>query len=524
MVGQELNALLLSQFSIKIENARKIVQRAAQNGFLATSAPLTFGKGQYVYLVNGLPFTKAIAASICKKYRPPVYRLIEALDMNNGIISYYEALKITASPEEDTSSKINTLPEILTLLSKLNFTYEYTDERLVKYIISKREGSELGGIIQDKLAEDHYFKMVRDCMFIPDIIRWLQVSNIIDNVYVRYRNKNKPSKGAEHNGHVFDAFAYTKTTGINTIVGKKAGIKEKQTCVLMDIVINRDYDLVDVDGFYNRVQIYLRSVKSGVRKAMPIVIYKCISKHAFNTLRSLGFMAFDLGSIFGSRVYEIMDKLNTIDDFQNLEKEEIEDAIESALSIMRESGQEDNLKAIKGALFEYLMYPILNVIFPKAQVYQGKQYKEKVNGMDEGYEYDYIIKSSQPNEIVVVELKGYAANRHVNLGSTDKRDRGSLKWFFERSLPFAKKQLAKEIGDGIPFKAAFITSGNFYDDGEAYLAILNSSSLKSRLINVSYDGTELLQLLKRYDETKTMETIKKFYTDIPEIDVELNKT
>jgi hypothetical protein len=524
MAGQDLRKVLVEHFNLLDDTGRKILQRAALNGFITTSAPLTFGNGQYVYLITGEEFTASIITKICKQYRPPIYRLLRNIDLNNGITSYYEALKITSSSDDITSTKISTLPEILSLLVQLNLCYELTDENEVKYIISKREGKELSEMEAGVLMQIHFSKMVMDCVFMPDILRWLKQSNIIDNYLIKYRNKKRPSLGAMHNGHMWDAFAYTKTTGINPIVGKKADSVEKQTLVVIDIVMNREYDITDVEGLYNRVQIYLRSVRTGVRKVMPIVIYRSISDHAFNTLRTFGFMSFDIGSIFGSRIYEIMDKLNMIEDFEDLEKTKIQDAIEATLTTIRESGQEDSLKALRGTLFEYILYPLLTALYPNAQVYQGKQLSTKKDNDIEGYEYDYIIKSSHPQEIVIVELKGYSSNRFVSLGSTEKKDKGSLKWFFERTLPFAKNKYSQESSLGTPVKGVFITSANFYDEGLEYLERANLGTYKSKKINVFYDGKSLIKLLEDNDELKAKQTITKFYINTEQIDSQLRKS
>lgn len=524
IVGTELRGLLEREFSIQNSNtARKIIQRASLNGHIKTSEPLTFGKGQYIYLTPSQDLSFNIVMKICKIYRPPIYRLQKSLELNNGIISYYEALKITASTIETTSTKINSLASLIELLEKLNLVYEKIDENNVKYIIKTEIGKKLPEFIETSLIQTHFSKMVMDCVFIPDILRWLRLSNIIDNLNTKYRNKIKPSLGASHNKIMWDAFAYTKTTGINFYLGKKADSTEKQTLVVVDIVLNREYDDIDLDGLYNRIQIYLKSVKTGTRKILPIIIYKNVSIHTFNKIRSLGLIAFDLGSIFGSRIYEIMEKLNIVEDFENFEKTKIQDAIESTLITIEEAGQADSLRTLRGVLFEYILIPLMKNLYPNSQFYHSKHLSESnIQNEKEGYEYDYIIKSSSPQEIVVIELKGYIANRYVSLGSTNKKDKGSLKWFFERTLPFAKKKYKSEAETGTPIKGVFITSGNFYDDGISFLSEIKN--YKSKKLDVFYDRKKLLKLLEDNDELQAKNTIERFYINKEDIDLELRKT
>ncbi|MCX2476089.1 hypothetical protein OQZ33_17275 [Pedobacter sp. MC2016-05] len=72
------------------------------------------------------------------------------------------------------------------------------------------------------------------------------------------------------------------------------------------------------------------------------------------------------------------------------------------------AGQEDALRDLRGVMFEILMFPVLSSIYANAAATRGKTCSvTDADGKKEGYEYDYIFNSSHPQEIVVVELKGY---------------------------------------------------------------------------------------------------------------------
>src|SRR6218665_134407 len=267
---------LTSKYDVTPANARKILWRAVLNKTIKSSDPHTFGRGQFVYIYNEAEFGKQAVKKITEKLRPPVYRLLELMDQNDGIISYYEGLKITAAPLETSSTKADSLNDIFKLLSDLKIVYQKKDKNDVVYIIHKIGGYEQQTAVEEKLMANHFNKMVLDCSVLPDIMRWLRKSNIIDSVAM-YRSKKTPHIGMKHNNLVWDAFAYTKTTGINPTLGAFADVIEKQTMVALDVVLADDYSPIHLDAFMARIQIDRNSVKGDKRKILPIIIYKSCS-------------------------------------------------------------------------------------------------------------------------------------------------------------------------------------------------------------------------------------------------------
>ena len=102
-----LNKLLVDTFSVSTDNARQIVKRAVVKKAIKSSSPYTFGKKQYIYIYNEYELEKSSIKTITEKSRPPIFRLLKLMDQNSGIISYYEGLKITASPLENSSTKVS---------------------------------------------------------------------------------------------------------------------------------------------------------------------------------------------------------------------------------------------------------------------------------------------------------------------------------------------------------------------------------------------------------------------------------
>lgn len=503
LAGREISQGLVEQFGIEEPNARKILQRAAEDKTIDSTKPITFGKGQYVYMLPGKVLDIPSIKIICQRFRPPLYRIIDVMEQNDGIISYYEALKLSASPEERTSTKATPVDELIRILIDLNLATVETDENNVRYVVDKEA-------IDEKIYMSiHYSKMIEDCTFIPDILRWLRKVNIIDNLNTVYRNKSNPSKGAVHNGLPWDAFAYTKTTGINEVYGKQAKEVKNQTLVVLDIVMNREYSQSDLDGFLGRIQVNLNSVKEGKRKVLPIVFYKTISRKVQNTIASLGFMSFQLTTIFGGRMGEIIESVNRIQrSAGNAGEQHIATDLNSMLSVIKESGQEDNLSNLKGILFEFLLYPLFRAKYGNAGINHGKYLSKKnPDKSKEGYEYDFIIISENPKEIVVVEAKGYSPDNRIPVGRNDEKN--TLSWFFGKTLPFLKSIYAKEIAEGYKLKACYITSAQFYEDGMTFLD--KQSKFKSQHLEGWYDGSSLLQLFTGLELKTSRETLQKYY-------------
>jgi hypothetical protein len=272
-------------------------------------------------------------------------------------------------------------------------------------------------------------------------------------------------------------------------------------------VLSRSYNQIDLDGFLSRVQININSAKSK-RKILPIIIYKDIEDSVLNKAKKLGFIAFDIGSIFGRNIYRVVDNLYSIN--LNLDKLTSGDTIEETLEILETSGQEEALKQLRGALFEALLYPLIKRLYPNAEIYPGKiLYQKDEEGAKLSHEYDYLIKSSQPKEIVLIELKGYSSKATIDLGTYEEK--GTLKYFFNNAVPFAKTKFREEISEGKRLTASFITSGNYWADGLEYLTDLNEGRLKPSELNLHYNGTELLSLLEKYNFEHEVKTIKKYF-------------
>ncbi|MDM1451715.1 hypothetical protein HX060_17105, partial [Myroides odoratimimus] len=260
LVASDVIKHLMDKFNVLPENARKIIGRAVKQECIKSSAPYTFGKKQFAYLSVEHSLTKNDIKKISKENRPPVYRLLELMDQYGGIVSYYEALKITASPVDKSSTKVDSLDDILTFLMRLDIVQKTTYHNGVVFITYKEKtdiglSEELLSNTLEIKINNHFETMIADCILLPDILNWLKRSNIIDSEKVIYRNKTTPHKGGIHNNLVWDAFGYSSTTGIKTVAKKGENLIDKKTLIVLDVVLSHEYLDIHLDAFISRMQI-----------------------------------------------------------------------------------------------------------------------------------------------------------------------------------------------------------------------------------------------------------------------------
>jgi hypothetical protein len=505
--AKELHQIIIERFKTTPENSRKIVSRAVAKKIISSTSPFKFGNGQYVYFRNTYSLTFDDIKNIVEVSRPPVFRLLQLLEDNDGIISYFEALKITAAPHEESTSKISSLNDIIRLLDRLDLVYEKRDQNDNAFILLKLHRQVLSKYEEKNLMTAHYQKMITDCNLIPDILNWLTNSNIIDNLNLLYRNKNNPGLGIIHNNLYWDACAYTKSTGINPIFGAQADVTEKQTLVVLDVVLSTDYTHIHLDAFIERIQININSVKVSKRKTLPIIIYRDCSKEVFFTMRKNGIISFSISAIFGTKIIDIVKRISQLPLLLK-ENQNLDQSVESILKTIKSSGQDGALKDLRGTLFEYLMFPYLKFLYPNATFEQNKILKIK----DRKHEFDYIITSSHPPEIIFVELKGLRDGSFIPLGDNNKK--ATLVWFFKKSMALAKEYYKNRNDKNYAIKAIFITTADYWSTAMDFIEQMNNSSFQSQNSNVVIARKELLENLAKKGFNNEIRMIDKYYSKI----------
>ena len=95
-----------------------------------------------------------------------------------------------------------------------------------------------------------------------------------------------------------------------------------------------------------------------------------------------------------------------------------------------------------------MMFQLLRNEYSNAGIISNQKYNKTVFNKktqkeeNRKFEYDFIIKSENPKEILVIELKGYHSKYKIPLG--DFETENSIKWFFCYTFPIIKEKY-KEI-------------------------------------------------------------------------------
>lgn len=515
MLAGELANALIKKFQVRDDNARKIISRAFNDKIVASTKPLSFGKGMYYYYLPGNTPSVDELKAIAREKRPPVYRLLDLLHRSGGIISFYEGLKVTSSPEEGSSTKMSKLTDIVSDLAEQELVIERRDENGTVYILEVADEKEDAEASYEMAIEAHRKRMEMDVLFFPDIVGWLLSLNIL-NTLGAYRNVATPGFGVIHNRLYWDAFSYSKVSGIHEGIPAQSNTPDKQTLVVMDIVLHRNYSMTDFDGFISRIQINNNSVKKEKRKCIPIIIYHEIEDQALYTARKNGFLIFSMARMYGTHVSKL---LTNIQEVYNSPVDEISDKIAKALHRIKVSGLVDQLKMLRGALFEQMMRVVIEHQYPNAQIKARKIIKEPGH-QTRKREFDYVINSETPREIVLIELKGYAENAYVDLGEPDEM--GTLRYFFRGSVPLAQSYYKGQLEfEHVLVKALFITTGTYARDAKNLIDNLNTPTNKLKPTNFPscvMDRNELIIFLRNNSFTSEIDMIKKYYIENKEED------
>ena len=205
-MGDELKQKLVENLGKSASTSRKIVERFAAKGFVETSKPISFGKNTYAYFPVGKKITFDELIGLTRNRRPPLFRLLSSIKSCGGIISYYEALKICSTPLKKSKSKTPLLDHLISELTHFDAVTLQSDQNNNKYLVA----SFVNQSSVKQLIAQHFSLMMVDAALLYDVLISLSKFNLIDNSYIRYRDRRTPTKGQEHNNYVWDAFSYTR--------------------------------------------------------------------------------------------------------------------------------------------------------------------------------------------------------------------------------------------------------------------------------------------------------------------------
>ncbi len=503
--GSELNQKLRERFpDLKPENARKVVQSATNKKIMLSSKPATFGHNQFAYYTPGYPMDYEYFRRILDQKRPSLKRVTDLLQEKRAI-TMLDIQKLAATTTGESKTKSSTLKQIVDFFIDTNMAVQITWND-ANYLVDKRlmpEGSYTPEAM--KAMKDREKEIKLDTLFIPIIINWLRKHHLVTNNYVQYRSKVRPQQGVHYNSITWDVIMHTKSTGYYDISSTESD--DTHTCVAIDVKINSSYTNDDLGGFYDRIQIFRNSVKqSKKRRILPIILCNACEPSVKRQILNLNILCFDVGTLFGERIYDIISTLmdgdaSDPDLFSNLSK------ISEGLRALEESGQQDNLGNLKGELFERMFYPIFETILNPIRIDYGVVYNN--------IEYDYVIETRK--EYIVVELKGYRGNSYIKKGvfdkKTNKQQPQTVNWFLKHTFLNIKEKY-RINPDNKPVKACYITSAMFSESAFKVLEEQNKSKLKPTHLDLFYDGNKLIQLLREHHLNSEADAIIKYYKPV----------
>ena len=154
------------------------------------------------------------------------------------------------------------------------------------------------------------------------------------------------------------------------------------------------------------------------------------------------------------------------------------------------------------------MYPVIQRFYPNALVFQGKILSDPQSGNLR--EFDLILISSQPDEIILAEFKGYTGKSYINLGTSDIKD--TLRYFMRGSLKVANNYY-KDSRDfkNHAIKAVYMTTGKFHADTNEFIKKVEDGGHKASYIDMFFDGQKLESFLVQKGFKHEAKIIRKYF-------------
>lgn len=490
------------------ENARNIIRTAKANKTMYRVENVVLGHNLHLYCADGIKCTKKdIRAALCSDIK--FGAIVDRFEKNKGIISYLDIFKLSGCSINKSTSHWVSIDKII---EKMNYIYSCKKVTLEENLFL---------INAEKYPEDdtdwarEARKLINrakiECLMIRAVLYNLKRQNIVNDVVPLYRNEKQPLKGVTYNNLMFDAVAYSSVPAL--LFEENVG-KAENTIVLFDTVISQNYKMSHFKGYYDRIQMIRNGVKIQKRGVIPVIVAMTIDKDVKATCKNMGILIYQLADLFGNKIDEILRKYEDVQVLSSVQNsEESIASIADLLETIERTGQDDNLDNLRGTLFEYFMHSVIykwlggfiagDLITNKKIVYDEKSKNT--------YEYDIIVPLR--DEYLIIELKGHAGSKFIRWGKKDeagKIEKDTLAWFFRQTLPVAQKKYKNNVEDKA-VKACYITTAHFDPEAKQKIDALEKGALKSKHINVTYNGNQLRAKLKELKMEKEIQVLDQFY-------------
>lgn len=494
-IGSELIDILLQKYpNLTTTNCRRIINNAVSHNRISSSKPITFSNKQYAYFSTDSQAGYGVLSNSIKKHKQSLHRVIFALERNDGILTYLDAQKISGATLATTSHSIS-FESIINELKLLQIADVHTIHN-TKFIAQNKNGVDFS-----KLENSHFdLKNTNLLLFLS--LNCLINCNLIDSKQLCYMGESNNYNGIERNNELWDAWGFSNATGL------KSNNKEFQTMILIDFSPNHTYEEYDFIGFKERIDRTIYSTTGEHRKVLPIVFSYNISPCASTLIKRYGYLYFNISSLLGDNSLNIArnytQNIASIEEKIFFKDSDFGIEISNSLMDIRESGNETNYGNLKGKLFEYLMYPVIQKIYGENSIITHS-YSGSINGKK--FECDYLVESIDEN--IIIELKGYKKGNIILKGSFDQETKkytsNSILWFLNQTFALCSQMLGKRR----PNKLCYITTADLDDSAKAELKSRKKN--KPAKLECFYNHDTLIKLLEEYGMKEEIQVIKQFY-------------
>lgn len=489
-VADELYKILIDEFSISNENARKILSNAVKNDVIKNSAPITFGDNKYAYFSNKCENSYGLLADKIKKCKPSLFRIILAFSRNDNILTKNEICKVSGCRLTD-SVKAITFADVINDLNYLNILRVEKVNNISFYCLNTEK-------FDAKKVECRYTQLEEEGLTFKTLLSWLENTNLSESM-VAYKGKKNVEEeylGVITNNLVWDGVAYSNLNWLH-----------EKTMVMIDCLLNRKYEAFDADGFIERLKASRFSVKTTKRNQLPIVFAIGFTPQATKKLMEYKVICFNVESILGYRYKYIVSKYIEIDNSFTNDFDNIKDTYHIETTKLLETiNTNANFNNLKGHLFEYIM----GVVFDKIYNERGTRISHSVRGKANSdeivgeFECDYVIDTY--TEEVVIELKGYKADTVIPLGNYKSENKVTIKHFLDNT--FARyRSWRTDKQKHLTF--CYITTSKIED--KAKVKMQSMKKFKPSKLEHYYESDDLVALLKEYDCKNELEIVQQFY-------------
>lgn len=478
VISSELIEALEKKFpDITNANARKIISNLSKKKEISSSSPITFSNNNYAYAYKNKKANYNNLKELVKKHKKKLYRAICLIKRQKGLITYSEFAKVTGGVTSESEKNV----EIVDIIKELKY-FEIASVQVYKGITFIIGQNNIDVELEEKILE-----LQKENKILINLINWLKDVNIINiQDLVTFKGEKNNFKGIENGNIIWDAFFFTNTVGI-----ENRNTKTK-TVGIIDFSFKSTYDVIDVEGLRDRLNIFINSTKETKRKVFPIIFFDKITNAARKIIKENNYMCVDIKKILGDNYDRIISRYIEVENKKEIDIMEID-------KICNLIGSNANYGNMKGNLFEYMMGEVFRKIYTES----GTNFEHSI--MVNGKEIDYRIETK--NENIFIELKAYRKDVEINLG--EQKEKNTINWSYKTSFKAFQDNFKGDKNRKCKF--CYITTAKFEKKALDTLEKFNSGKCRAEKLECYYDRNKLCNLLKEYKCKKEIKIIENYY-------------